>query len=401
MPELTPSHARMHPSLPGRSSAALVTLGLTVCLAGCTGTATIAVGRPGICSDAVVGSAATVVVTATATSAEPAVALPASLRSRLRATAVKGQPTCVAIVTPQGELLAFDVTPRRPNGQVENGPDRVRKVDQNLSAIAVRMASLAQREPGLDPLKAIDTAIRLHVTPGSLVVISSGVSTMDPVDFRSTGWDFDAAEQAAELGRAHDLPNLFGWQVEFVGLGDVAGKQKPPTVALRERLRLWWTTLCRASGAKTCRVDPELIATAAPISHNVVPRVPLPGVTVSPRRMDLPNALLFAIDSAVLQPGARAGLQAVVDRAVSTGDSVRIVGHTDAITGPSGHNRELSQRRARSVATELLRLGLPTEQLQLPTGVGSDGASAVRERANPALVSRDRRVAITFQHRSA
>jgi outer membrane protein OmpA-like peptidoglycan-associated protein len=86
----------------------------------------------------------------------------------------------------------------------------------------------------------------------------------------------------------------------------------------------------------------------------------------------------------------------VVEQALRTGESVRVIGHTDALTGSAAHNRRLSQRRADAVGVELVRLGLPKDQLEAPKGVGSQGASLSAEKADPAQVSRDRRVEITF-----
>lgn len=398
MQKPTPSPVRMHPSASRRSTFTLVGGALAVGLSACSGLNPVTVTSSGVCPSELARSSSTVVVTATATSAEPAVGLPASLRSQLRASAVAGQPTCVEIVTPEGDVQAVDVTPRRSDGQIENGPNRARKVDQNLDSIADRLGALARRDSGLDLLTVIDQAVRRHPVPGTLVVISSGVSTGSPVDLRLLGWDLDAVEQAARLHREGGLPRLEGWRVQFIGLGDVAGRQPRLNPALRERLQRWWPTFCRAGGAVSCTVDPELVATAAPRSHNLVPVVPLPTVTVAEERIVLPNALLFAYNSAVVQAGGRSDLAAVVDRARRTGEIVQVVGHTDVITGTPAANRRLSQRRAVAVAEYLLELGLARDQLEKPIGVGSDGASGSRERSDPAQVSRDRKVEITFHH---
>lgn len=390
-PECTPSALR--------TSIAAIGSTLVLALSGCSGSAPVAV-TGGKCPDEIASSAATIVLTATATSAEPAVGLPPGLRSQLRRKADEGEQTCVAIVTPQGDLIALDVTPRRANGQVENGQTRARKVEQNLDAVADRLAALAQSqdEPGLNPLSVIDRAIRRHPTPGTLVVISSGVSTVVPVDLRVLGWELDVTGRAARLPQDAVLAGLKGWHVRFVGLGDVAGKQKPLNPALRQRLQNWWTALCVAGGA-ACTVDTEIISTATPLSRNAVPIVPLPVVKVSASRFDLPGALLFATDSADLEAGADQNLLIVVERALRTGEFVRVTGHTDAITGSAAHNRRLSQRRADAVAARLVRLGLPEIRVVESKGVGQKGSSAVREKSDPTQVGRDRRVEITFIQR--
>jgi len=388
-PNCTPFPPRRSIAIAGGALAILV-------LVGCSGTPPVAGTSAGICPVDITFSAATVVVAATATSAEPAVALPPALRSRLRSQAVKGVPTCIAIVTPQGKLIALDVTPRRPNGAVENGPNRDRKVEQNLDVVASRLSTLAATGPGLDPLTVIDRAVGLHPTPGMMIVITSGVATETPTDLRTLGWDLDATEAAARLGRAGDIPSLIGWRVQFVGIGDVAGRQPPLKPALRQRLQNWWLAICRVGGAINCASPRGTISTSAPVSRNAVPVVPLPTPVVAGARIEIPNALLFAINSAVVERGAEQSLGLVVERALRTGESVRVTGYTDAITGSAGHNRQLSQRRADAVGAQLVRLGLPDAQLQSPKGFGSQGASVDREKADPAQVSRDRRVEITF-----
>jgi outer membrane protein OmpA-like peptidoglycan-associated protein len=140
------------------------------------------------------------------------------------------------------------------------------------------------------------------------------------------------------------------------------------------------------------------VSTAAPRSRNRVPVVPLPTVRVERQRVMLPNALLFAYNSAEVQVGAQPDLVAVVERVRRTGESVQVVGHTDVITGSPAANRKLSQRRAQAVADCLLDLGLARDRLEKPVGVGSAGASASLERSDPARTSRDRKVEITFHH---
>ncbi len=65
------------------------------------------------------------------------------------------------------------------------------------------------------------------------------------------------------------------------------------------------------------------------------------------------SGILFEVDKSALQPAARTNLQklsAILNKYEDT--EVLIEGHTDA-TGPDEHNRELSIRRAQSVATSL------------------------------------------------
>ena len=289
--------------------AVLVTLPLGAC-----GTGVRPRTAATVCAADAVQSADTLVIAATATSAEPVPRLPASITDRLRRVASTGTPTCVLIVGPDDELQAVDITPRRPGGAVENGPDRARKVTVNVADLDGTVAGLARRAPGLDPVAALDAATRRHPTPGTVVLITSGVSTVDPADVRALGWDVDAVAVARDLTARHLLPDLTGWHVVLAGLGETQGNQPRLGPALRDRITAWWTAVCRAARAASCTVDRQLVSTEPPTSRNEVPVVPLPVVVTGPRRVVVPG-VLFTVDSADVDPAADAALTDAVRRA--------------------------------------------------------------------------------------
>lgn len=350
----------------------------------------------GNCPESLSSSVATVVVAFTASSAEPAPVLPPELRAQVRGRARRGEEVCVGVVSPQGALLAVDVTARRRNGQVENGPARGRRVEQNLARLDQVVAHLSASAPGLDPLRVLDAAARRHPAAGPLWLVTSGVATVAPTDLRRLGWDLDAQDQARRLAAEHALPDLRGRTVRFVGIGDVAGRQPSPGIALRQRLQEWWLDICRAGGAADCLVDRELLAGGSPFSRNTVPVVPLPRPVVEPHAITVPNALLFAIGRSDLGEGADEVLGRVVDRVLEKRETVRIEGHTDAVTGSARDNQRLSERRAHAVAERLVDLGLPSAAIVGVRGVGAARADAERERQSAGQVARDRNVEIVF-----
>ena len=70
----------------------------------------------------------------------------------------------------------------------------------------------------------------------------------------------------------------------------------------------------------------------------------------------MPEGILFATDSAAVQPSIQNDLYTVADNLNRYPNTrVEIVGHTDN-TGSAAHNRDLSQRRADAVAA-ILRNG--------------------------------------------
>ena len=91
--------------------------------------------------------------------------------------------------------------------------------------------------------------------------------------------------------------------------------------------------------------------------------------TGSELKVTLPQALLFASDSALLSPALENDLRALAGNLNSYPDSsVRIIGHTDD-TGSESHNYDLSERRAQAVAWVLEGAGVASSRL-VPIGMG-------------------------------
>lgn len=91
--------------------------------------------------------------------------------------------------------------------------------------------------------------------------------------------------------------------------------------------------------------------------------------TGSELKVTLPQALLFASDSALLSPALENDLRALAGNLNSYPDStIRIVGHTDD-TGSDTHNYDLSERRAQAVSWVLEGSGVASSRL-IPIGMG-------------------------------
>ena len=89
----------------------------------------------------------------------------------------------------------------------------------------------------------------------------------------------------------------------------------------------------------------------------------------------MPQDILFATDSAELQPALQADLRAMAANLQEyPASSVDIIGHTDN-TGEAAYNAELSSRRASSVAGVLISAGVPSSRLRT-IGRGEDAPVA-------------------------
>ena len=107
----------------------------------------------------------------------------------------------------------------------------------------------------------------------------------------------------------------------------------------------------------------------------------------------MPEGILFAVDSAAVQPGIMNDLYTVADslnRYPNT--TVQVVGHTDN-TGAASYNQDLSQRRAESVAVVLRKGGVYGGRL-VAFGRGED--QPIASNSTPEGRAQNRRVEIVI-----
>ena len=79
--------------------------------------------------------------------------------------------------------------------------------------------------------------------------------------------------------------------------------------------------------------------------------------------VNMPQDLLFSVDSAILRPDLTRDLQTVAASLLKyPNTSVEVIGHTDN-TGAAAYNQDLSQRRAVSVSSVLASNGVPFNRI--------------------------------------
>ena len=111
-------------------------------------------------------------------------------------------------------------------------------------------------------------------------------------------------------------------------------------------------------------------------------------------RVVLPQDILFATDSATLQPTLVSDLRAVAQSLQRYPNStVQVVGHADNV-GAAAYNQDLSQRRAGSVASVLRDYGVPGGRI-VSVGRGED--QPVASNLTPEGRAQNRRVEIIIR----
>ena len=107
----------------------------------------------------------------------------------------------------------------------------------------------------------------------------------------------------------------------------------------------------------------------------------------------MPEAILFATDSAALNPNLRSDLFVLADSLNKYPQSiVTVTGHTDN-TGSAGYNQDLSERRASSVAAVLRSGGVSSSRLRV---VGAGEYRPIATNQTAAGRAQNRRVDITI-----
>ncbi|UWQ08558.1 OmpA family protein [Aliiroseovarius crassostreae] len=108
----------------------------------------------------------------------------------------------------------------------------------------------------------------------------------------------------------------------------------------------------------------------------------------------MPQDILFATDSAVVNTGLRSDLGALARNLLNYPNSaVEVIGHTDNV-GDAGYNLALSQRRAASVASVLFQNGVPSSRV---VTIGRGESRPVASNLTPEGRQQNRRVEIIIR----
>ena len=320
------------------------------------------------------------VVVDSATKNEPDPTLAPSDLAELHKAASDGGAVALVVNPNTGQPTTVTLTPLRPDGQVDHGPDRDHRLSVNLAQLQQLVGDQAADGP-FDLLSLLAKAVNVSSVPGTLIVVTSGLSTAGGFDLRQVGWSANPATVAAQLKREGLLPALSGWHVLFTGLGHIAGAQPALPLPQQTELVAYIMAICHAAGAASCGTDDVTRPDPPTRSTYPAPVVPVPVVT-SVRGPDrwtgesIPADLFFRLNSSQLLPGAESVLRPFAARAVSDHLQVWIAGFASPETGTPAYNQALSLARARAVRTELIALGVPLGQIVRVTGKGTDGKTA-------------------------
>ncbi|MEJ2862428.1 hypothetical protein [Actinomycetospora flava] len=298
-----------------------------------------------------------------------------------------------------------DLTPRRPNGQVELGARRDALIADRIAQLA-RVVDAHVRAGGEpDLLGALGTATRTDASV--ILVLADGLAPGRGWDFRVSGWDVYPPDLGDRLRATGALPDARGRTIVLSGLGRTAGDQPLLGVREQQRLRELWLGVCAATGAR-CTVDDGVRPARPPLSPVPGPVVDVPRIATVPgpggtTEITIPTSVLFGPDSCLfIDPAAAtAAVADVAARLRSGGETVTVSGRT-APVGDDGIS--LARCRAQQIADLLLAAGVDPDLVLDVRADGSradppDAARDASGRLDPARLPALRRVVLTLTPR--
>ncbi len=251
-----------------------------------------------------------------------------------------------------------------------------------------QMHAARAAEAEANPLGALAVAASAAGSGGTVVLVDSGLQTVEPLNFRKPGnLVLTSGEIVRQLKAADQLPDLTGKRVVLSGIGYTASPQKPLDVGLQRHLVEIWTAIAKAGGATDVQILEDPSTDAAVGNVPKVSDVPVPeidGVTAAcGTEIALPDegAVGFLPDQAVYRDSARAkGTLLKVVEFLKQNPAARVVA-----TGSVAHYGEnrpdsgLALERAQTVVATLAGFGVSPGRLEahgigwgLNQGTGDD-----------------------------
>ena len=322
-----------------------------------------------------------IVLVASATRNEPAAVLAPPDLAYLRQAALAPGGAIAEVVDPNtGQPTTVMLTPRRPDGEVDYGPNRDALLAANLNQVEHLLGRQAAEQP-FDVLSLLARAVKVSSVPGTVILVSSGLSTAGGFDLRQVGWYESPAAAAGQLGREGLLPPLAKWDLIFSGLGDTAGEQPALPLPQQAELVAYMMAICHAAGAASCGTDDVTRPDPPALSTYPDPGVPVPAVTSvqGPHHWtgeNIPADMFFRLNSSRLLPGVDSILGPLAARAVAYHLQVKITGYASPEAGSPAYNKALSLARAQAIQGRLIALGVSPDQIVQVAGVGTAGLPA-------------------------
>ena len=320
------------------------------------------------CAQSASPPALTVAITATSTEPEPStIAIKAALTGHAEAALFPGDGK-VTLVTPN-KTEVLDLTPMRGDQVEASDAKKTKKITANLVHLQKEMAAAASTTDGLDVLGVLDRALVATAPGGTVILLTSGFSSVAPIDLNAGGDWIAHPKEFAGLVNASDLPDASSKRITFLGLGYPAPASAQDTAgpAARKALTTILIDLCTRMNATSCNTIPGPAGDGVPTATNKVTPVNLNQIqTHCVGEVNIDANIFFTLGSAVLLSQADAVLAPIAAtlKTCPTGTTIAATGHSSLEPGQHpGDDTLLEQQRAQAVLTRLQELGAPQETI--------------------------------------
>lgn len=246
----------------------------------------------------------------------------------------------------------------------------VTNLNQILQGTPQSATDIRAQAPQADMLDALAEAASTVPAGGDVVVMDSGLQTVEPLDFRTGLLSDDPSSIVDYLRHAGELPDLKGRHIYFTGLGWTATPQPTLSISDRQKVVQIWEQIAQAAGAACVTLDQTANTSNAvpdrpPVAIVTPPPPPPPPTPCSVINLGDANNVGFEFDSTTFRDpsGARATLQKLANVLMQPGESVTLTGSTSS-EGSDQYNLDLSLSRANAVKTVLVQLGVPSSEIQ-------------------------------------
>lgn len=336
-----------------------------------------ALGVAGLAACQPIQPAADLTIAATATSAEPApgsAAIRDILIDHADAALFPGDGN-VTVVTDAG-VERVDLTPMRGDDVENSEKKRAEKIDEKLHEFDEALAAARASADGLDVIGVLDRALEATGDGGTVVLLTSGLATVAPMDLTEAGDWAERPLEFVEATAADALPDASGKYVVFGGIGHPApaSAQPAPGPGARSALEQILLGLCAKMNAAGCSIATGAVGDVSPTAVNTVPVVTFDEVaTACVGEVVLDAEMLFGGDSPELRGEANAALAPIAGSLTTCAHTaVDAVGYTadvDCDNDP-GDAADLAIARGRAVLDRLRALGAPENTIGAATNGG-------------------------------
>lgn len=304
----------------------------------------------------------------------------------------------VTVVAP-GTTTTVDLTPMRGR-EVESVQAKAEKlIHESIANLEEALGQAHATGPGLDVIGALDSALAQTSPGGRVVLITSGLSTIAPLDLNAAGDWISKPDAFVEAVNRSDLPEATGKHIVFAGLGypNPASRQEQAAPAARTALTKIMLGLCAKMNAASCDAISGPISQDPSTASNAVDIVTLNQITTRcVGQASIDTSIAFDPFSSILLSNVDSVLVPIAEgmKRCAAGATINAIGHSALLPGTPA-DTVLEEARAQAVLNRLVALGAPASTI----GTAAAGGQIVDNLPNgvfhEALASRNRTVVLT------